>query len=1043
MNKRTLSHNKVSKILIGACALIAPALAVQSQTEATTTSLKKVTQAVEQTVNQSPNDLIAFKILVNDDALARKIAISFHHAILETNYQDNYIIADLTANEIELLKQHNLQIENATEWNAKYKLFKQNVTQRLQQKSQGIQMDGIPGFECYATVEETLDEGAQFAVDYPTLAEWIDIGDSWNKANNQGGYDLMVLKLTNQEVVEDKPKLFIHSAMHAREYTPAALSLDFAKELLNEYDNNVDIQWILDYHEVHILFHMNPDGRKIAETGVLQRKNTNQNHCPGFNVGVDLNRNFAYFWNSTSNGSSGFECDSTYRGNAPESEPETQAVSNYIRSIFPDVRGDNINDAAPTDTAGMHIDIHSYSELVLWPWGHTGDASPNDDGFVSLGNKLAWFNNYTPQQSIGLYPTDGTSDDVSYGELGIAAFTFELGTSFFQQCSDYQDTIKPDNLPALIYAAKVSAAPYLLAHGPEITQIELAGSSSGTSVPAGTPVDLVVTADATRTLLSTSGNTISKVEYSIDTPIWKETATVIEVLGNDGDLSSGVELFDAQIDTAGLSNGDHIIFVRAYDEAGNVGVPTASQLTISDNQLPIAAFTSSCVELVCDFDGATSSDPDGTISSYSWDFGDSQVSTLQAPSHTYSEDGSYTVTLTVTDNEGGISTSTETVEVQQTPTTTTGGFTETDLNPARGENLSFTIEVPANATLLEVSTSGGSGNADLVINYGSTPTRFDNDCIEQGAGNEHNCTINNPQQGTWYIIVRGAQASSGVQLDAYWTAEASGNIAPTAGFNVVVNDLQAIFTDSSNDSDGTISSRSWDFGDGNTSTATNPTHNYVVAGTYSVQLTVTDDQGATDSTSQSVTVSESNNLPSAGFSVTTADLEATFTDSSSDSDGSISSYSWDFGDGNASTDANPVHNYAAAGTYSVSLTVTDNEGASDTETQSVTVTEGGGNSGGFTETGLSPAQGQNLSYTIEVPAGATSLVVDTSGGTGNADLVINFGSAPTRTNNDCLQQGAGNTHNCTITNPDAGTWFIIVRGTAAASGVQLDAYWFD
>ena len=209
--------------------------------------------------------------------------------------------------------------------------------------------------------------------------------------------------------------------------------------------------------------------------------------------------------------------------------------------------------------------------------------------------------------------------------------------------------------------------------------------------------------------------------------------------------------------------------------------------------------------------------------------------------------------------------------------------------------------------------------------------------------------------------MRGTTAASGVQLDAYWTAEAVGNIAPTAD-----------------------------------------------------------------------------------FSVTTADLEATFTDSSSDSDGSISSYSWDFGDGNSSTDANPVHNYAAAGTYSVSLTVTDNEGASDTETQSVTVTEaGGGNSGGFTETGLSPAQGQNLSYTIDVPAGATSLVVDTSGGTGNADLVINFGSAPTRTNNDCIQQGAGNTHNCTITNPDEGTWFIIVRGTAAASGVQLDAYWFD
>ncbi len=1043
MNKRILPHNKVSKILIGACALLAPALAVQSHTETQTTQTTGIANLTSQLVQPVETGLVAYKIEVADDALARKIAISFHHAILETNYQQDYIIADLSQDEIALLKSHGLKIELATEWNAQYKLFKQNVEHRLAQKSQGILMDGIPGFECYATVEETLDEGAQLALDNPTLAEWIDIGDSWNKANNQGGYDLMVLKLTNQSIVEEKPKLFVHSAMHAREYTTAALTLDFAKELLNGYSTDVDIQWILDYHEVHILFHMNPDGRKIAETGVLQRKNTNQNHCPGFNVGVDLNRNFAYFWNTTSNGSSGFACDSTFRGDAPESEPETQAVSNYIRSIFPDVRGDNINDAAPVDTAGMHIDIHSYSELVLWPWGQTTDVSPNNDGFVALGNKLAWFNDYTPQQSVGLYPTDGTSDDVSYGELGIAAFTFELGTSFFQQCTDYDDTIKPDNLPALIYAAKVAAAPYLLGHGPEVTQIELAGSATGTSVPAGTPVDLVATADATRTQLSSTGNTISKVEYSIDTPVWKATATVIELTGNDGDLSSGVELFNGQIDTTGLTNGDHIVYIRAYDESGNVGVPTASKLTISSNQLPAAEFTSSCTELACNFDAAPSNDPDGTISSYLWDFGDGQSSTLQAPTHNYADDGSYLVTLTVTDNEGATDTASETVEVAQIPTTTTGGFTETDLSPARGENLSFTIEVPANATLLEVTTSGGTGNADLVINFGAEPTRFDNDCIQQGAGNSHSCVITNPQQGTWFIIVRGASASSGVQLDAYWTAEATGNAAPTAAFNFTSNELQVTFSDASNDSDGTIASHSWDFGDGNSSSNANPVHSYSTAGSYSVSLTVTDDQGASDTTTQTVTVSESNTAPTAGFSVATNELEATFTDSSSDSDGSIASYSWDFGDGNSSTQANPVHTYAAAGTYSVSLTVTDNEGASDTETQSVTVSQSGGNSGGFTETGLSPARGENLSYTIDVPAGATSLVIDTSGGTGNADLVINFGSAPTRTDNDCLEMGAGNTHNCTITNPAAGTWFIIVRGTAAASDVQLDAYWFD
>jgi serine protease len=407
------------------------------------------------------------------------------------------------------------------------------------------------------------------------------------------------------------------------------------------------------------------------------------------------------------------------------------------------------------------------------------------------------------------------------------------------------------------------------------------------------------------------------------------------------------------------AEGTYTVALTVTDDLGSTDVSSQSVSVEAPNVAPTADFSFTATELDVDFTDA-SSDSDGTVDTWSWDFGDGNSSSTQNPSHTYAASGTYTVSLTVTDNEGATNSSNQSVTVSD-GSVTTGGFTETGLAPAARQNLSYTIDVPAGATLLEVDTSGGTGNADLVINFGSAPTRNNNDCIQQGAGNTHNCTITNPDEGTWFIVVRGTTAASGVQLDAYWTAEAVGNIAPTAD-----------------------------------------------------------------------------------FSVTTADLEATFTDSSSDSDGSISSYSWDFGDGNSSTDANPVHNYAAAGTYSVSLTVTDNEGASDTETQSVTVTEaGGGNSGGFTETGLSPAQGQNLSYTIDVPAGATSLVVDTSGGTGNADLVINFGSAPTRTNNDCIQQGAGNTHNCTITNPDEGTWFIIVRGTAAASGVQLDAYWFD
>ncbi len=613
-------------------------------------------------------ELTAFKISVSDNTLARKIAISYHHAILEMNYEQGFIIADLSAKEIKQLQSLGLKIEKATKWNQKYQQFKIATNLQLKSQANNTKAAGIPGFECYPTVEETLQKGSELSANYPQLTRWIDIGDSWKKANSLAGYDLMVLKITNNDITQEKPKLFIHSSMHAREYAPAALTLDFATHLLENYDTNADIQWIIDYHEIHILFHMNPDGRKIAETAISQRKNSNENHCiTGLNsgtVGVDLNRNFAFFWNTTANGSSGNDCNQTFRGISAESEPETQAVSNYIRSLFTDSRGPNEDDAAPINTSGMHIDIHSYSQLVLWPYGHRNSVSPNDNGFVALGNKLAWFNNYTPMQSVGLYPTDGTSDDVSYGELGIAAFTFELGTSFFQQCSVYEKTIKPINLAALIYAAKVTAAPYTLAFGPEISKIESNGSIGSTSVTQEMPLTINVTANALRTKESTTGKIIGKAEYAIDIPFWQSGATTIEFSQNDGSLTSSIEVFSTQVDTSSLSLGRHIIYVRSYDQNSNVGATSAEFFTIANNNSPIPKFTISCTDLNCNFDATNSSDTDGSIESYLWHFNDDDSTNSGVTiEHLFSDAGDKLITLTIQDNAGAEAITEQTITV--------------------------------------------------------------------------------------------------------------------------------------------------------------------------------------------------------------------------------------------------------------------------------------------------------------------------------------------------------------------------------------------
>jgi PKD repeat protein len=253
--------------------------------------------------------------------------------------------------------------------------------------------------------------------------------------------------------------------------------------------------------------------------------------------------------------------------------------------------------------------------------------------------------------------------------------------------------------------------------------------------------------------------------------------------------------------------------------------------TIGTNDPPSASFTYTTNNLTVTLTD-TSTDNDGTIASWAWDFGNSSSSSAQNPVHSYMAAGTYTVSLTVTDDDGSTDTASQSVTVSEPP-----------------------------------------------------------------------------------------------------------NVPPTASFTYSTNYLTATFTDTSTDSDGTIDSWLWDFGDSNTSNAQNPAHTYAAADTYTVSLTVTDDDGSTDTASQNVTVTDPPNAPPmANFTYSTADLTATFTDASTDSDGTITSWLWDFGDSNTSSAQNPIHIYATAGTYSVSLTVTDNDGGSDTANQSVTVT---------------------------------------------------------------------------------------------------------
>lgn len=268
-------------------------------------------------------------------------------------------------------------------------------------------------FDDYRTLDQIMAQVNAYIATFPHLASAVDLGPSVE------GRRIAGMRLTSAGGPPNKPIILYHGGQHAREWVNVPVPMYLADWLLTNYGINAQATRLLDNAEWVIIPVMNPDGYVFSWTNDrMWRKNRRNNG--GGSYGVDLNRNWGYQWGGE--GSSGNPDSEIYRGPSAFSEPETQAMRNFVQN---------------NSRVRAYMDYHSYSQMVMYPWGYTDQSCPDAAEFDALAGKMADLIRgvhgktyiYGPIYST-IYPASGVSVDWVYGanlsQRKIMALTVEL-----------------------------------------------------------------------------------------------------------------------------------------------------------------------------------------------------------------------------------------------------------------------------------------------------------------------------------------------------------------------------------------------------------------------------------------------------------------------------------------------------------------------------------------------------------------------------------------------------------------------------------------
>jgi carboxypeptidase T len=332
-----------------------------------------------------------------------------------------------------------------------FKVLEKRTLETIREDLKNERAEFPSGDEEFHTYDEVIAKLKKVAVENPTLVKLINIGSTHENR------DLLGLKITaggfDNEL--EKPAMMLMGSHHAREHLSTEVPVLLIDYFIEQLKTSQSFKTLMENRVVYVVPLINPDGalydikgRKYQMWRKNRRDNKNSKHW-----GVDLNRNYGFGWGT--GGSSKLTSSDVYMGEEPFSEPETQAVKKFVEAHK------NIQ---------TMITFHTFSELILYPWGGKNDGVGGKEQkvFETLARKMASWNKYKPEQSSDLYIASGDTCDWAFGKHNIFCFTFELSpkqslwtgsAGFYPGAKAIQKTFKA-NIEPVLYLLRNTENPY-------------------------------------------------------------------------------------------------------------------------------------------------------------------------------------------------------------------------------------------------------------------------------------------------------------------------------------------------------------------------------------------------------------------------------------------------------------------------------------------------------------------------------------------------------------------------------------------------------